>query len=94
MKRFDATVTGLRPIARDYFELRFAWPPEAGQPLPGAFLTVRTGGQYDPILRRPFAFSSYSPEQGEAAFIFQKRGRGTGWLAGCAPAIPSMRWAP
>jgi dihydroorotate dehydrogenase electron transfer subunit len=82
MKRFDAPVTGIRAIARDYFELRFAWPQEAGPPLAGTFLTVRAGGQYDPILRRPFAFSSYSPEHGEAAFIFQVRGRGTRWLAG------------
>ncbi|HAE22452.1 MAG TPA: dihydroorotate dehydrogenase electron transfer subunit [Spirochaetaceae bacterium] len=82
MKRFDAPVTSLRPIARDYFELRFAWKAEAGLPLPGAFLTVRAGGQYDPIVRRPFAFSCYAPDRGEAAFIFQKRGRGTAWLSG------------
>lgn len=42
-------------------------------------MTVRAGGDYDPILRRPFAFSDF--REAEAAFIFQRRGRGTAYLA-------------
>jgi dihydroorotate dehydrogenase electron transfer subunit len=81
MKRFDTTLLSLEPVARDYFEFRFAWDPEAGTPVPGAFLTVRAGGEYDPVLRRPFAFSGYDREAGAASFIFQRRGRGTAYLA-------------
>jgi dihydroorotate dehydrogenase electron transfer subunit len=112
MNRFDSTVTALRAIATDYYELRFAWPVDvaglgATAPLPGTFLTIRTGGDYDPVLRRPFAFSDFSgaglagtagtagtagiagiagtagqTTAAEAAIIFQRRGRGTTWLAG------------
>jgi len=92
MKRFDAIVNSTRPVAEGYFELRFGWPEDAGLPAPGRFFTVRAGGRYDPVLRRPFAFSGYSPDAarkqaaelaggGEAAFIFQLRGRGTRFLA-------------
>lgn len=88
MKRFDTVVTSLRPVARDYFRLTFPWPAEAAPALPGSFLTVRTGGRYDPALRRPFAFSSFNPEKNEAAFIFQRRGRGTAWLAGLISGDP------
>ncbi|MFH2115580.1 MAG: dihydroorotate dehydrogenase electron transfer subunit [Spirochaetota bacterium] len=106
MKRFDTELVSRRPLARDYFELRFQWPwfgPSAGAssglrnpvpasgldpnpiPGPGTFLTIRTGGQYDPVLRRPFALSDYDASRNEAAVIFQKRGRGTTWLAGLEP---------
>ncbi|MGD9939196.1 MAG: dihydroorotate dehydrogenase electron transfer subunit [Clostridia bacterium] len=93
MKRFDTQLVSLRQLARDYFELRFLWPSagSAGSvtpslvPQPGTFLTIRTGGHYDPVLRRPFALSDYEPDHHEAAIIFQRRGRGTSWLAGLEP---------
>lgn len=79
MKRFDARITSLKAISDAYYELRFAWPAGLPRPEPGAFMTVRAGGDYDPILRRPFAFSDF--REAEAAFIFQRRGRGTAYLA-------------
>ncbi len=85
MKRFDTKLISLKPVARDYFELTFVWQADAGIPAPGTFLTVRTGGEYDPILRRPFAFSSFDKEARSAAFIFQNRGRGTSYLAQLSP---------
>jgi dihydroorotate dehydrogenase electron transfer subunit len=90
MKRFDTTVTSIRPVAEGYYELRFTWPVAEGPdgradlPTPGRFFTIKAGGRYDPALRRPFAFSGYIPRAdggGEAAFVFQVRGRGTGFLA-------------
>lgn len=98
MKHFETELLSLRPLARDYFEVRFRWPwPSAGissglqseapgnfhdfTPAPGTFLTIRTGGKYDPVLRRPFALSDFDAKHNEAAIIFQKRGRGTAWLA-------------
>ena len=94
MIRFDTELVSLRPLARDYFELRFSWPvsrllagtaSDLQAPIPGSFLTIRTGGQYDPVLRRPFALSDFDPSSNEAAIIFQKRGRGTSWLADLHP---------
>lgn len=94
MKRFDARITSLTAVSDDYYELRFAWPTGLPRPEPGAFMTVRAGGEYDPILRRPFAFSDFrdaAPDSSagggaagdaEAAFIFERRGRGTAYLAG------------
>lgn len=81
MKRIDARVTAIEPVATDYFRIAFDWPAEAGRPEPGTFLTVRIGTGFDPALRRPFAFSSYDEATGGASFIFQRRGRGTAWLA-------------
>ncbi|MBN2875774.1 MAG: dihydroorotate dehydrogenase electron transfer subunit [Spirochaetales bacterium] len=85
MKRFDARITALRSVATGYRELRYEWPADLPPPSPGRFFTVRAGGRYDPVLRRPFAFSAWSPggagEPAEASFIFQVRGRGTRYLA-------------
>ena len=57
-------------------------------PAPGRFVTIRAGGRYDPALRRPFAFSDYSPDAREAAIVFQLRGRGTAFLADLKPGDP------
>ena len=81
MKRFDSTVTELQPVASDYFRITFQWPVTLPLPQPGCFLTVSAGSGFDPALRRPFAFSDVDPARGTAAFIFQRRGRGTAWLA-------------
>ncbi len=94
MKRFDTIVSSIRPVAEGYYELRFAWPASTGSydaaelPAPGRFFTIKAGGRYDPALRRPFAFSGHVPTTdggGEAAFVFQVRGRGTGFLAALKP---------
>jgi dihydroorotate dehydrogenase electron transfer subunit len=96
MKRFDTTVTSIRQVATSYFELRFQWP-EAGSghsgaeairgdaPAPGRFITVKAGGLYDPVLRRPFAFAGWDPRAGGSSIIFQLRGRGTAYLAALKP---------
>ncbi|HOZ73532.1 MAG TPA: dihydroorotate dehydrogenase electron transfer subunit [Spirochaetales bacterium] len=88
MRRFDTIVTGNRPVADGYRELRFAWPHDDGRraddPVPGRFFTLRAGGRYDPALRRPFAFSDWRPA-GDAACVFQLRGRGTEYLAALRP---------
>jgi len=61
----------------------------ADDPAPGRFFTLRAGGRYDPALRRPFAFSDWRPSGGagggEAACVFQLRGRGTEHLAALRP---------
>jgi dihydroorotate dehydrogenase electron transfer subunit len=96
MKRFDTSVSSLRPVAEGYYELRFGWPASTGNladdaPAPGRFLTIRAGGRYDPALRRPFAVSGFtsspatSENSAEASFIFQLRGRGTEHLAELKP---------
>ncbi|PKL23309.1 MAG: dihydroorotate dehydrogenase electron transfer subunit [Spirochaetae bacterium HGW-Spirochaetae-3] len=90
MKRLDTTVSSIRQVAEGYYELRFAWPAQGGdEPGPGRFVTIRAGGRYDPALRRPFAFSDYragaAGEGGEAAIVFQVRGRGTAHMAGLRP---------
>lgn len=86
MKRFDTRVLSLEAVAQDYFRLSFRWDPDAGTPAPGAFLTVKAGTGLDPVLRRPFAFSSYEGES--ASFIFQERGRGTKALAALGRGSP------
>ena len=81
MRRFDAEVLENRELSRDYRRIEVEWPGEAGNPSPGAFLTVRVSGGTDPLLRRPFALSGYDPGPGRASFIFQIRGPATRLLA-------------
>ncbi len=61
----------------------------AGEPLPGQFLTLRVSPFSDPLLRRPFAFSSYrraSVGRGaRAGIVYQLRGGATRLLAELAP---------
>ncbi len=94
MRRFDTVVLENRRIARDYRELRMAWPEPRdgsawnGNPEPGRFLTVRPSEATDPLLRRPFAFSGYDPESGEASLIYQVRGPATRLLAALGEGAP------
>ncbi len=60
-------------------ELSFEWDDRAGIPVPGQFFTVRVSSSFDPLLRRPFAFSGFGG--GTASAIYQVRGPATGALA-------------
>lgn len=84
MKQFRARVDSNRVIARDYYRLVFAWPDAADAPLPGQFISIKSFGTTDLILRRPFAISAHHPQRGTAEIIYQKRGKATTMLAGKA----------
>jgi len=64
-----------------YFRMEFEWPIELSPPVPGQFLTLRTGRGFVPLLRRPFAFSGFHPERRQAEIIYEKRGDGTTLLS-------------
>lgn len=76
MKQFDSTVINLETIAEDYYLLTFPWMADS-TPTAGQFLTIRTTGLSTPLLRRPFALSSFDKKNKTASIIFQKRGDGT-----------------
>ena len=76
MKQFISTVIELKSIAEDYFLLSFTWIPDS-TPAAGQFLTIRTTELSSPLLRRPFALSSFDNKSKTASIIFQKRGEGT-----------------
>jgi dihydroorotate dehydrogenase electron transfer subunit len=79
MPLFDASVVHNREIAQGYYSVEFAWPAEVPAPVPGQFATVRTSPGAVPLLRRPFAFSSFTGDR--ASLIYWRRGTGTGLLA-------------
>lgn len=81
MKQFAATLLRLEKIAQDYYEARFTWPRDLRAPLPGQILSIRVEDSTAPLLRRPFALSSFDKERLEAGIIFQKRGPGTELLS-------------
>ena len=85
MKQFPAHVHSNESIASGYFKMWFDWHPEAPQPLPGQFLTVKSFGTTDLILRRPFALSSFDAKRNRAAMIYQQKGPATSMLAGKRP---------
>jgi dihydroorotate dehydrogenase electron transfer subunit len=49
------------------------------------FFSLRCSAGYDPLLRRPFAFSGFDPATAQARCIFLQRGPTTTALAGLAP---------
>jgi dihydroorotate dehydrogenase electron transfer subunit len=82
MKQFLSRVHANEEIACGYFEMTFEWDSGAEPPLPGQFVTVKSYGTTDLILRRPFAVSSFDGETARAAMIYQKKGPATEALAG------------
>ncbi|HUX20867.1 MAG TPA: dihydroorotate dehydrogenase electron transfer subunit [Spirochaetia bacterium] len=81
MKQFSARILSNQNVAQDYYEMRFTWPSEVDGPVPGQFVSARSFGTSDLILRRPFAVSAFDPERSVAAIIYQKRGKATNMLA-------------
>jgi dihydroorotate dehydrogenase electron transfer subunit len=81
MKQFYGTIIGNKKVSPDYYKLEFSWDRKAGRPLPGQFFTIRISDNTVPLLRRPFAFSSFDTKICTASMIYQKRGRGTKILA-------------
>lgn len=87
MLQFDATILANRSLAPGFRELSLSWDEAAGRPLPGQFLTLRVSRCFDPLLRRPFAFSAYFNESGGAAvsIVYQVRGQATRLLSELGP---------
>lgn len=81
MKQFVARVQSNRNIAKDYYEMVFDWPEAAEAPSPGQFVSIKSFGTNDLILRRPFAISAFEPSEAVAAIIYQKRGKATTMLS-------------
>ena len=71
------------PVAEGYNQLEFEWPSDAPVPVPGQFVTIRTGATTDPLLRRPFAVSGFAP--GICQLVYQIRGKATQGLAASRP---------
>lgn len=80
MKQFTSTVINLELIADDYYLLSFKWLIDT-IPLAGQFLTIKTSDLSSPLLRRPFALSSFNETKKEASIFFQKIGIGTTLLS-------------
>jgi dihydroorotate dehydrogenase electron transfer subunit len=67
-------------LGAGFFRLSFHWNPSI--PLrAGQFVTFRISPRPVPLLRRPFAFSGFSPAAGEASIIVKRRGTATDMLS-------------
>jgi len=76
MRQFQTTITSNRNLAEDTFELEFAWQSDE-IPRAGQFFTLRCSDSSDPLLRRPFAFSTFDRHSSRASCIYLRRGRTT-----------------
>jgi len=98
LKQFESEILKNRAAAESWRELVLSWDASAGEPLPGQFLTLRVSPCSDPLLRRPFAFSSYRRADGEAparvSIVYQIRGDATTLLSGLAPGARVDTIAP
>ncbi len=88
------TVISQTELSADLYRLTFTYPPELEPPKPGQFLTIRCSRRTDPLLRRPFAFSGYSPEDDSAEILYLRRGPATTVLAAVRPGEPVDCIAP
>ena len=82
MRQFAAEIISNGQIAAGYFELRFSWRNAGEAPLPGQFVSLKSYGTTDLVLRRPFAVSAFDAATGEARMIYQLKGKATTALAG------------
>jgi dihydroorotate dehydrogenase electron transfer subunit len=73
--QFLAEILGNRAVAESWRELVLSWDEAAGDPEPGQFLTLRVSPFSDPLLRRPFAFSSYRRAFASYGRAFASHGR-------------------
>jgi len=77
VKQFEATILKNRKIAESWRELVLSWDSRASRPQPGQFLTLRVSPRYDPLLRRPFAFSGVAADASSVSVLYQVRGSAT-----------------
>lgn len=78
-------VVSNRQIADNIFELVLSGGISAEMGQPGQFVHVKTGGGFDPLLRRPISIASIN--EGTFTILFRWQGRGTALLA---EKIPGM----
>ena len=77
MQQFRASIVTNNRVADGYFRLLFHWPRNLIAPVPGQFVTIRSGSGTDPLLRRPFALSSFDVRQWVASIVYERRGKAT-----------------
>ncbi len=85
MKQFSATIIKNNKLCQDFYQLDFSWETGLIKPRAGQFLTIRISDSSVPLLRRPFAFSSFNAQLNSASIIFQRKGKGTDLLAAKIP---------
>ncbi len=91
MHYFNSEILENIEIASGFYKMSFRWPNAAEQPLPGQFITIRSSAATDPLLRRPLAFSGFTPPPvssnagGIAEIIYERRGKVTQTLASAEP---------
>ncbi len=80
MQRVFAKILVNMPLESRFSQMTFEWDPIQA-PGPGQFLTIRVSDKPVPLLRRPFAFSGFSPVEMSASIIFKQRGIATDMLS-------------
>ena len=81
MNNFTTDVLYNKKLSPFFFELSFKWDKTAEIPIPGQFITIIPSRTTDPLLRRPFAISSFNKKNHSASVIIQIRGKGTELLS-------------
>jgi len=80
MEQCNATLINSERLSSDIVRLTILAPAIAGQALPGQFVTIKAGGGFDPLLRRPFSIHQVK-DDGSLQVLFKVLGKGTKSLA-------------
>ena len=81
MEQCTATLITNERLTDDIVRLTMLAPSMACQAKPGQFVTIKAGGGYDPLLRRPFSIHQINCNDGTIQVLFKVLGKGTKALA-------------
>ncbi len=97
-QQFQATVDGVRQLARDTWAVRLHQPELAQSIVPGQFFMIRPDSGSDPLLGRPFAlYDIWCDEDGTPAgveFGYVVVGKLTSLMSSWQPGVGVSVWGP
>ena len=77
MIQIYAKVLSQKEIIKDYYILKINSPEIVKEAIPAQFVMLSASEQGYPLLRRPFTFNRFSPQEGSFEILYKKVGKGT-----------------
>jgi len=88
MKQLITIIESNQLLCESMLQLDFRFDAASEFPQPGQFFSMRVINSISPLLRRPFAFSSFDEKNFLSSCIYQVRGSATEILSGLAEKAP------
>ena len=76
MKEFNAKILSNKKLGANCYKIVLNSSCDIGKVIPGQFIHIRCGEEYDPLLRRPFSISGFENDN-VIEILFKAVGKGT-----------------